>query len=107
MRVWLALSVLFLSVSTPVSAQKSTQVLDSIALHKIDSSNAVAARLLAKRDSQAKAVSLAIALRDTINNPRPLRPEQIRADRREHAFAIGAVSLLGVLTFLLYNLRSQ
>lgn len=60
-----------------------------------------------RQDSLLNAERLAISLRDSINHPRPLRPEQIRADRREHAFAAGAVGLFAFLTFLLYNLRTR
>jgi hypothetical protein len=102
--VWVMLEFGGVSVG---QVSPAPSVLDSVAMRKIDSINAIAVRMAIKRDSIAKATSLAIALRDTINNPRPLRPEQIRADRKEHYLAAGAVSVLAVLTFLLYNLRTQ
>jgi len=90
-----------------LAQSESTATLDSVAMRKIDSINDISIRNAARRESLDRATSLAIALRDTINNPRPLRPEQVRADRKEHYLAASAVALLAALTFLLYNLRTQ
>lgn len=81
-------------------------VTDSTANPKADSVLA-AFRKAQRQDSLLNAERLSISLRDSINHPRPPRPEQIRADRREHAFAAGAVGLFAFLTFLLYNLRTR
>jgi len=79
---------------------------DSTVNPKADSILA-AFRKAQRQDSLLNAERLSISLRDSINHPRPPRPEQIRADRREHAFAAGAVGLFAFLTFLLYNLRTR
>lgn len=61
----------------------------------------------AQADSARAATERAIALRDTINQPRPLRPEEVRANRREHLLAATGVAVLASFTFLLYNLRTR
>ncbi len=63
--------------------------------------------LPAQADSARAATERAIALRDTINQPRPLRPEEVRANRREHLLAATGVAVLASFTFLLYNLRTR
>ena len=61
----------------------------------------------AQADSARAATERAIALRDTINRPRPLRPDEVRANRREHLLAATGVAVLASFTFLLYNLRTR
>jgi|GEM_PF-7032608 len=105
---FLAVCMLMVCASNHMAAQVFKQAnLDAGAQRKIDSSNIVAAHMALRRDSAAKATAIAIALRDSINTPPKLRPEQIRAERREHAYAAGAVALLATLTFFLYNLRTN
>jgi hypothetical protein len=74
---------------------------------KIDTTNKLENRLLSQKDSLDRLSKLSISLRDSINQPKPLRREQIRAERREHAYAASAVAVLATLTFILYNLRTQ
>ena len=109
---WLG-TCLLLPYTLPAQQTKAQQ--DSIGMARIDSiykarrdsATALATRIQSRIDSTAKATEVAIALRDTVNHPRPLRPEQIRADRREHLLAAGGVVAIAALTFLLYNLRTH
>ena len=97
---------LFMDLSTQsICAQVPPNFSSTLA--SIDSSQLLEKKLLRQKDSLEQLSRLSISLRDSINQPKPRRPEQIRADRREHAYAAGAVALLATLTFILYNLRTQ
>lgn len=100
------LLVLFCWVALETARAQVAPPPDSTVNTKGDSVLA-AFRKAQRQDSLLNAERLSISLRDSINHPRPPRPEQIRADRREHAFAAGAVGLFAFLTFLLYNLRTR
>lgn len=105
LRRWICLTVL-VCFAAAQAARAQVAPPDSAVNPKADSVLA-AFRKAQKQDSLLNAERLSISLRDSINHPRPPRPEQIRADRREHAFAAGAVGLFAFLTFLLYNLRTR